>query len=198
VSTEYLVSRVRGTWFREYEIHDFGGTSVRDISFLTTPLKRVFYFQSMFVLVTNRQTTVLIANTGQQYVCNLVLFHVAVWHCNLYGFLPVEAMASPLSFSTIVMAGLVHYRGFPGNIGQTWLSLRSVLASWSKFYHSGPILCACIHSQECVSGDGMPQILGHPLKGLVENDQFWVPGHWLVINLAILHVISGQSGSAFF
>jgi len=42
----------------------------------------------------------------------------------MYGFLPVEAMASPLPFSMIGVAGHVHSLGFPGNIGQTWLSLR--------------------------------------------------------------------------
>ena len=52
-------------------------------------LEMVFRFQSVFVLVTNSQTTTLIAWTGQQYVCNLVLFYVAVWRFNLYGFLTV-------------------------------------------------------------------------------------------------------------
>jgi len=32
-----------------------------------------------------------------------------------------------------------------------------------------PIPCACV--QECVSVDKVPQILGHPLEGQVENDQ---------------------------
>ena len=75
------------------------------------------------MFVTNSQTTALIAYTGQQYVCNLGLFKVAVGHCNMYGFLPVEAMASTLPFSLIVVAGHVHSLGFPGNPGQTWLSL---------------------------------------------------------------------------
>ena len=35
--------------------------------------KTVFHFQLVFVLVINSQTTALIAQTGQQYVCNLVL-----------------------------------------------------------------------------------------------------------------------------
>jgi len=42
----------------------------------------------------------------------------------MYGFLPVEAMASTLPFSMIVVAGHVRSLGFPGNIGQMWLSLR--------------------------------------------------------------------------
>jgi len=32
-------------------------------------------------------------------------------------------MTSTLSFSTIVVAGHVHFLGLPGNINQTWLSL---------------------------------------------------------------------------
>ena len=41
----------------------------------------------------------------------------------MYGFLPVEVMVSTLPFSMIVVAGHVHSLGFPGNIGQTWLSV---------------------------------------------------------------------------
>jgi len=55
---------------------------------------------------------------------NLVLFRAADLRCDMYGFLPIEAMASPLPFSMIGVAGHVHSLGFPGNIGQTWLSLR--------------------------------------------------------------------------
>ena len=69
--------------------------------------------------------------------------------------LTVETMASALPFSTIVMAGHMHSRGFPGNIGQTCFSLRSVLTSWSKFSHSRPILGACVQPQECAGGGGM-------------------------------------------
>jgi len=68
--------------------------------------------------------------TGQQYVCNLVLFHVAFWCCNLCSFLPVEAMTSTLSLSTIVVASHEHSLGFPGDIGQTWLSSRLLWQTW--------------------------------------------------------------------
>jgi len=80
----------------------------------------------------------------RQHVCNLFLFHVAVWCCNLYGVLLVEAMASTLPFSTIVVAGHVNSRGFPGNIGQTRLSLRLLWESWSKYCQCRPILGACV------------------------------------------------------
>jgi len=42
----------------------------------------------------------------------------------MYGFLSVEAMASTLPFSMIIVASHVHSLGFPGNIGQTWHYLR--------------------------------------------------------------------------
>ena len=67
------------------------------------------------MFVTNSQTSALIVKTGQQSVCNLVLFQVVVWRCNMYGFLPVETMASTLPFSMIAVAGHVHSLGFPGN-----------------------------------------------------------------------------------
>jgi len=58
-------------------------------------------FQSCFAFVINSQTSALITKTGQQYVCNLVLFQMAVWHCSMYSFLPVEALAQlyPLAWS---------------------------------------------------------------------------------------------------
>jgi len=40
----------------------------------------------------------------------------------MYGFLPVEAMASTLPFSMIVVAGHLHSLEFPGNIDQMWLT----------------------------------------------------------------------------
>ena len=101
-------------------------------------------FQSSFVCATNSQTTALVAWTGLQYVCNLVLFHVSVWGCNLYGFLQVEAMASTLLFSTIAVAGHVRTLGFPGNIGQTWLSLCLFWQTWSKWCHFRPLLSAWV------------------------------------------------------
>ena len=40
-STGYMVSKVRGTWFREYEVHSFKGTGIRGRYFVTTFTKRV-------------------------------------------------------------------------------------------------------------------------------------------------------------
>jgi len=56
----------------------------------------------------------------------------------------------------------------------------SIGSLYARFWQAGassvnvgrPILRACVHPQEGVGGDEVPQILGHPLKGLIENDQF--------------------------
>jgi len=113
--------------------------------------------------VTKSQTTALIVWTSQRYVCNLVLFHVAVWRCNLCGFYQLKPWHQLYHFSTIVVAGHVHSRGFAGNIGQTWLSFRSCCPSWSRCRQSRRILSASVQPQECVSSDEMSQILGHSL-----------------------------------
>jgi len=65
---------------------------------------------------------------------------------NLCGFLPAEAMASTLPFSTIVVAGPVHSLGFPGNIDQTWLSLYTLgLTDLEQvLLYSKPILGTCV------------------------------------------------------
>ena len=48
----------------------------------------------------------------------------------MYGFLPVEAMASTLPFSVIVVAGRVHSLGFPDNIGQLLVLLLFFIISF--------------------------------------------------------------------
>ena len=96
----------------------------------------------------------------------------------MYGFLPVEAMASTLPFSMIGVAGHVHSLGFSGNIGQTGLSLLSFgKLEWVLPPYTPYTLSVWVKPQNDVSGNKVFQILGHSLKSLVGKDLFLLLGH---------------------